>query len=288
LRKGANYRYPNLPPDLSLASYKENAILSAFVQNRKRKWITPIERSKKPVNLRFTLKNFSFVDKPVETMEQLRRIAEAECTSFIGQLDFEDEVVLDIGPYVVLAWMWRDMCPFLRNGSMGIPVKKVIEAVHLRKFLRMAKFKMAIERKDVWAFPLMERTPGHHDATLQKSVAFSIAADKLVETINEWLSKLPVPMHLSREAEARVNKIATEILDNAERHGGIGDERGNWQIAGCMAREKTSGKPYSYDCHVAIVNLGTVISSNMFDNLKEEWRRKDLDKYIGKHRRKVL
>ena len=272
-------RYPGLTIGMIRATFCENDILEALVPNRDQKWLPPAKRIKSEAPLCLALKEFSFIDNPLGTMRQLREIAEAECVSREGRLDFEDHHILDIGPYVVLGLMHRDMVPFLDGGRMELPVQKVIEAVHLRKPMRIKPFEGLRDHKDVWAFPLRERTPGQHTAIPSMAIGFSSAADGLVDTVNEWLGALPTAMKLKDKASSRLNKIATEILDNAQRHGNSANDEGNWQIAGFMARRTLPDQTESYDCHIAIVNPGIAISSNIL-NIMQEPIRSDLNEYI--------
>ena len=183
-------RYPGLSPAMILARYPENRILDAFVENRRKKWIYPTKRSSE---FECTLESLSFVDSPVDTLRQLRHVALHECTAHDGILNFGDKQIQDIGPYVVLGLMCKGMAPFVRGGKMEVPVQKVIEAVHLREFMNMRPFHGLSDQTDIWAFRLRERRAGHSSTGHAKSFAFSIVADELVDTVNEWIGALPAP-----------------------------------------------------------------------------------------------
>ena len=271
---------PTLHVGMLLAKYKKNSILENLYPDRSGKWLSPIHRKN---TVHFDLNNFSFVDAPNDTMLQLQAIASAECTARDGSLDFGDSQILDIGPYVVWGLMSQGMAPFLLGGKMDIPVQKVIEAVGLRKFMKMAKFKGLRDYTDVWAFPLKQRNPGTPTATPAKAISFSMVADQLVDAVNEWLCALPVSLELTPKACAQLNKITTEILDNAERHGGLANQTGDWYVAGFMARRHADRGKILYTCHIAIVNLGTTIAHNI-RNLAEGTMRADLENYITRHR----
>lgn len=290
LRRQGMKLFPELRvhhPTMFFAKYKDNTILERLYPDRRKRWVQPVSRKN---TVYFDLQNFSFIDAPNDTMRQLRDIAAAECTARVGTLDFGDSQILDIGPYVVWGLMSEGMAPFLPGGKMGIPVQKVIEAVGLRKFMRMEEFEGLSDHKDVWAFPLRQRNPGMPTATPAKAISFSRVADQLVDTVDEWLGALPISMKLTTEACAQLNKIATEMLENAERHGRPGDEIGDWYVAGFMARrEAGDGDSKSndwYDCHIAIVNLGITIAESIL-KLPEERMRDDLNKYIDRHRSKA-
>lgn len=264
----------------NMQEVESNTILDALVPNRSRQWLVMDSRRDK---FQHSLKGFSFVDFPEETIDQLRRIAKAECTARHGRLDFGDPLILDIGPYVVLGLMRRGMAPFLRGGAMTYQVRKVIEAVRLREFMGIRPFLGLSDIKDVWAFPLMERVGGRHSTEPSKSVKFSLAADKFVDTVNEWLGALPIPMALTAIACAHLSRIVTEILENAERHGRSGSETGDWHMAGFMARRECQYGGDTYLCHIAIVNTGVAIADN-FRDISSNKLQDDIRKYVSKHR----
>ena len=268
-------------PSLFLFKYKANAILDSFYPDRKKKWINPAKRTDKK---HFTLDQFSFVDQPNKTLLLLQDIAISECTTLTARLDFADAKILDIGPYIVWGLMSKGMSPYLIGGNMAIPVQKVIDAVNLRKFMRMAKFKGSADNKDVWAFPLKEKNPGTPTADPAHAFGFSKVADQLVDAINEWLGALPKKLCLTQKSRPDINKIVTEVLENAERHAGT--ELEQWYVAGFMARyDSTDADNHShewYDCHIAFVNLGNTISEAMRGSTTTRIYN-DLQSYLDKH-----
>lgn len=273
-------RFPGLPPAMILAKYAENDILNEFVTNREKKWVHPTKR----LDLfDYTLTDLSFVDTPEDTLRQLYDVAKIECTSRDGILNFGDAQIRDIGPYIVLGLMRKGMVPFVRGGTMEVPVQKVIEAVRLREFMKMQPFPGLSERDDVWAFKLRERNAGPSSTEPAKSYAFSLVADELVDTINEWIGALPIPLTLMPNAKQHLNKIVTEILDNAERHGQSGEIVGDWHVAGFMARRETQSQDDAYDCHIAFVNTGITIADNI-QRISDGRLRYDLSRYVEMHR----
>ena len=275
----------DLHPAMLLAKYKDNSVLDSLYPDRRKKWTNPVRR-KGTVN--FDLEIFSFVDAPNATMRQLQAIALAECTARFGRLDFIDSRILDIGPYLVWGLMCEGMAPFLLGGKMDVSVQKVVEAVGIRKFMSMKAFKGLRSYKDVWAFPLRQRNPGTPTATPAMAIGFSRVADQLVDTVDEWLGALPVSLELTMAARGQLNRIATEMLENAERHGRPRDEVGDWYVAGFMARREADDRGgvlnVWYDCHVAIVNIGSTIAESILNSTEtEEKIRNDLDAYIAQH-----
>lgn len=271
-------------PDLFYAKYKANLILDSLCPDRERKWINPSARKRTEF---FKFHRFSFVDEPNETMHMLHDIASAECDARAAKLDFGDIQIPDIAPYVVWGLMSKDMAPFLIGGKMTISVQKVIEAVNLRQFMMMNEFTGLKDNKDVWAFPLRQRNPGTPTAIPAHAIGFSKVADELVDTVDEWLSALPTPFTLTKQAKSHVNKIVTEILENAERHSRPDRKDGDWYVAGFMARRAIDGESgqqdFRHDCHIAIVNLGATIADNILNSSNREMKQ-DLDSYIRRHR----
>ena len=271
-------------PELFFSKYKDDPILNSFYPDRKRKWIKPSTRKDEEYLI---LERFSFVDEPNRTLKLLQNIAISECTVRAARLDFADAHILDIGPYMVWGLMSKGMSPFLIGGKMATPVQKVIEAVRLRQFMKMSEFRDLADNKDVWAFPLRERHPGTPTATPARAIGFSRVADQLVYTINEWLGALPTAFELTREAKPRINKIATEILENAERH--AGSENGQWYVAGFMARQNQIDDRGQcrdwHDCHISFVNLGDTISETIRNSAPKRIS-KDLQSYLDCHRSK--
>ena len=123
-------------PRLLFARYRDNPILNSLHTRRSKLWIELIDRTE---SRDFSLKNFSFVDEPNKTMEILSDIAAAECTVITARIDFADERILDIGPYIVWGLISKDMAPVMIGGSIAPSVMKVLEAVRLRRFMGMDK-----------------------------------------------------------------------------------------------------------------------------------------------------
>lgn len=249
-----------------LFRYRDNELLNTLYPERQHRWLKPTKR--RLVN-EIDLNKFSFIDEPNQTMHNLHKIVEAECEAKDGYVNFRDPRILDIGPYVVLAVMSSGMAPFLRGGVMDTGVKKVIEAVNLRTFMGIRPFAGLDKDQNVWAFRLRQRHPGPATATPPQAIGFSKVADELVDTVGDWLAALPVPLTLSDDAREELNKIVTEMLDNAERHGKNDTKLGDWYVAGFMGKRggnnDDSGERPWYDCHLAFVNLGRTIAETLLN-----------------------
>ena len=87
---------------------------------------------------------------------------------------------------------------------------------------------------------------------------------------------------LTSKAKQHLNKIVTEILDNAERHGQRGEAVGDWHVAGFTARREIPNHDDAHDCHIAFVNTGITIAENI-QRISEERLRTDLSRYVDMH-----
>lgn len=245
--------------------FRESPLLDSFFPKRERKWIKP---DKRKLTTSVSASDFSFVDHPRETLKTLAELVRFESIAKAARFNFLDRRVLDISPFILLGMLSRRMAPYIAGGKISGPAQKVFEAVELRDFLGIEPFSNQIDRLDVWPFPLQQR---HRQTSTSPeagdSIGFQKLADNLVDTVNEWLAALPTPRTLSCEAMAQISDIATETLNNAERHSkSIGT--GDWVVAGFMARriveqddEQVSSYQHEhwYDCHLAFVNRGRPI-----------------------------
>lgn len=251
--------------EMLLAEYRESPLLNSFMPKRSRRWILP---EKRKLTTSISARNFSLLDDPKSTLKTLADIVRYEGIAKSARLNFDDDRVLDVSPYLLLGLLSSRMAPFITGGKISRGTQKVIEAVELRDFLGIEPFRNGLDRIDVWPFSLQRRHPfSETSAAAGESISFQKLSDRLVDTVNEWLAALPEPRTLSGEAMGQISNIATETLNNAERHSQDGGN-GDWVVAGFMARRKVAqgeknGSKYLldhwYDCHLAFVNRGRPI-----------------------------
>ena len=247
------------------AQYQESHLLNSFLPKRARRWISPANRK---VTTSISAKNFSLLDDPKSTLKTLADIVRFEGIAKSARLNFDDERVLDVSPYLLLGLLSGRMAPFITGGKISRGTQKVLEAVGLRDFLGIEPFRNRNDRLDIWPFSLQRRHPQSDTSAVPgESISFQKLSDRLVDAVNEWLAALPEPRTLSGEAMGQISNIATETLNNAERHSQDGGN-GDWVVAGFMARRRVDedGKAYPnysldhwYDCHLAFVNRGRPI-----------------------------
>jgi hypothetical protein len=246
--------------------FRESPLLNSFQPDRSKKWVEP---SKRKLTKTISAADFSLVDNPRETINTLSEIVKFEGLSKSARLNFTDTRVLDVAPYLLLGMLSDRMAPYILGGKISASTQKVLDAVGLRDFLGIQPFKNKVTKFDVWPFPVKRRhTTTEHSQIAGESISFQKLADNLVETVNQWLATLPAPRTLSGEAMGQIANIATETLNNSERHSRA-DGAGDWIMAGFMAlrpveKEYADKSKYDhenwYDCHLAFVNRGRPIS----------------------------
>ncbi|RJG46653.1 hypothetical protein D3Y55_21950 [Mesorhizobium sp. DCY119] len=203
------------------------------------------------------------------TYQSLISMAEADCDALHYRIDFLDEYVTDIGPYLVFGIMREQMAPLSAGGTVSGPTRKVLEAVGLRAFLRMKPFQ-GVTTDDVWPLPVMQRRRGGTSSTTNLAAEPStveIRADEITKRVDSWLEQLDPPSELTEHGIGRIKSIVTETLNNAERHGRVGGD-GEWVVAGFMARRPITDDedaPLVHVCHLGFLNLGRPISETILE-----------------------
>jgi hypothetical protein len=259
---------------------RENRLMDGLYPNRLKAWLPPLQRNH-PLE-EVELKDFSFLDNPIETIGVLRRIAELESVAIEARLNFRDNVCMDIGPYLALQAMRRDMLQIYSGGAITKPIQTVLDMVGLRKPLHMA-FPLPNDQTFVWPFPFRSRRPtGSSTSTsrLLEPQTYERVADELIEAINGWLGSL-VQRELSSVGCKYVQTVVGEALDNAERHSDISSEDGDWSIAGFMTRRYVESI-WEYKCHLSFMSLGATIAESL--QLAGGKTRARMMEYVSKHR----
>lgn len=286
------YTASDLPKKIMIGKYRECQLLEALYPGREKKWLPPLRRNKRSD---IDLENFSLIDTPQETLNDLAEIAAAETTEMATRLNFNDERVRDIGAFLVLRVMHDRMLPFIFGGDMHPRVQKVIDAVGLRHGMGMGRFPES-NRDDVFAFPFLRRKPpeeGHFRNIALEASTREKAADNLVVTINKWLNKLDAPEELTNEGRGFVKNLLGEVLNNAERHADLElRNNGNWFTAGFMARRrKVEGLDKSPEntkqvCHLAFLSLGKTIAETI--STADEHVLEAMKQYVELHKSKAI
>lgn len=258
-----NRRLPRVARELLAARYKANPLLEAFFPDRPTTWRTIPRRDPEKHNLSLDIQEFSFIDDPVGTMQVISKLVELEATCVSAHVNFTFPYCRDIGPFLVLAELMPGFTPILSGGQITGAVQKVIEAVGLRRALRM-EFLSPNNSRDVWAMPVQRRRgPGmsKSDTRFLEPQSYEFVCDMFCDQINEWLLSAGTECELTDDARGRLKTVIGEILDNAERHSAPGGD-GTWTVAAFMARRVIDGVE-TYACHMAFVSLGATFEEGL-------------------------
>lgn len=270
-----------------LAKRQECEILSTFVPDRNSRWR---KMSRRKHGQAIDVQDFSFIDNPINTFETLRRIALGECEMYGFYIDFLDDFVLDIGPYLVFGIMRQNMAPVTSGGVLSAPTQKVLKAVGLHQFLKM-KLLGSGSLDDVYPLPVkyrrksgttQSRTPALEPTSVEKQ------ADDTAANVNVWLDKLSPKEELTDYGLGQIKSIVGELLNNAERHGRIGGD-GEWVTAGFMAQrtvEIEGVERLIHICHLGFYNPGRSISDSIVEAPQSILDQ--ISRYIELHRGKGL
>jgi hypothetical protein len=271
-------------PRILVAKFNKSVVAQGYYPERSAKnWRNMIQRSIITNNSEISLENFSYIDNPLGVCEALNKLARLEMVCSDIRINFNDNVCLDIGAYLVLAAMKKDMAPVISGGVISPSIRKVLEAVRLSEELGMMKRAASAETgSGLWAFPTVVRRPAGSSLSLTRYLepqSIEKVAKSLVEAINEWLSQI-VDQELTEAGRRLVQKTVGEVLDNAERHSDLKKD-GDWSIAGFLARQKLADGRTVFRCHLAFLSVGKTIAETFAR--ADVSVRADLDKYIAKH-----
>lgn len=261
------------PVSIIAGKKKENIILNSFAPERINKWITPRKRIKRTESINIT--NFSFLDNPQETLNNLVNIAKHECYDINATINFNDKDILDIAPYIIWGLMNQSMFPYFKGGIMDKKIKAILKSVGVQDFHGSTDVTipnyispLILKQKNDFGDKQLFRK-NFSCSTIEKT------KNELTNKINEWLKN--ANLYLSEHGEARLSGIINEVLNNAERHGSDSSLSGNWAVAGFMQKKEDN-----YFCHLAFVNTGKTIATTI-NNADNPKIRKDLNSYISKH-----
>ena len=284
-RKIKNVRYPygSVHEKISkselvrcMKSFRESEILDSLNKKRnKNNWIYGNKR-KKIIRDVIEISNFSFIDNPEDTLNYFAKIAEYETYVQEASINFADDFVLDIAPYLLFGIIQKDMYPFILRGKIKSGITHVIEKLALDKFMGITIDNQTVN-PNVNALPLVYK-PRRENNTQIAVTTLEVGVTRLIEKIDEWLSKLEHPMVLTDEGKVCVQIFSSEILDNAQRHSISGME-GNWYLAAFM--EYRNNK---YSCCISFVNTGDPIYKTIMKT-ENNIVKAELFNYLDKHKK---
>lgn len=212
------------------------------------------------------LENMSFAHNPKETINRLSEIVERDCDSLALRVNFHDHYCLDVGPFLVLSSMWKDLQVEMPGGDISEPMGKVLNALEIDQELEMLVPIGENGHQDVYPIPLMNRRragTSMSDTRFLDQQTYEKIAGRLTKAIDGWLT-MTASQSLSRQGRRNVLKLVTETLNNAERHGDIfeSDNDGDWAVGGFMARRDSDGADV-FHCNLAFLSTGTTIEETI-------------------------
>ena len=291
-RKAVKISRPrNLRKELLLAKYRPSPILDRLLPDRKARWRPITKRLVRASPAAESIRNFSFLTHPSETLETLKAIGRLEGQELNALLHFDDKFCLDAGSYLVLAEIWHSVRHTLAGGRMPKPIQKVLDATGVGEHNRMRLEAIGPnddkdpDKTDVWAFSLRRRRP----ARSSRSVTVHLdpqtrerTADDFCEEINRWLSVPAIDRELTEDGRGWIASIIGELLCNAERHSQAGSEDGDWSMTAYMARRIEDGNA-TFRCYIAFLSVGRSIAEGLGDAAEDI--RAAIDRYTFRHRR---
>lgn len=257
-------------PELLLFRKKDNYLRDALCPRYHQRWIAIPKRLKDRGRAHITLKDFSFIRNPRETLEQIRELVRVSAHSLNVRLDFLDEECDDVSPYLVLAALMPSLPPVFSGGYITAEVAAVIESVGLHDVLRVYRVhKRAKSKYPVLPFKMAVRNPPRkfRDKNFQlKPQSKELVADRFFDALEGWLGKYDLEL-TEVGGQSLINSI-TEALDNAERHGrpDITNSVGDWSMCGfsrLIEPGNDSDDPPRLECSFAIVNVGATIHESL-------------------------
>lgn len=271
-----------IPPAILLRRYKANGVADVLVPERKDAWI-PIRRRTREVAT-IDVRAFSFIHNPDATCEVLKQIVRCEADKLSVQVNFLDEFVYDLAPYLVLAELWSSLAPVYIGGKISKPVQKVLDAVGLRTSLQMKPFRQTPQGAAMWALPMQRRVPFGEPMSVDRMLGpqkREKVADDFCEWIDRCLGVSAINKQLTDYGKSQIASLIGELLDNAERHSSE-DGDGMWSVSGFMFKSGSKEKP-TFALSIAILSIGKSISESL--NSAGTAIKTRLDDYTSQHRK---
>lgn len=280
-----------------LLRQRRSAILDGLDPSRAGKWKNFGARKLRREPYHMSFQNFSFLDDPIGTMDQIAKLSDAECTELVVRLDFDDDYCLDAGAYLVLSEFWNQLGPVIHSGRMTGPLQKVVSATGIDKDIKI-QLGGVKNLDDVWSFPIQRRRPKFSTRDEGAQLNWQereVIADKLVEDVGEWVG---VPTgdedldldedhsgwELSDEGKQNLSSMVGEMLCNAERHSQPGSDDGDWSVMAFMARrDAPEGKKKTHKYFLAFLSVGQSIADSL--DRADPKVRDFIDRYTTGHRR---
>ena len=287
IRKEFKFRpRQRIPVDVLAFRAKPSFLVDHLQPARLRNWLMPLKRSQVGAKVDVRLSRMSFLDEPAQTLESIRGLLKAETGAREVRVHFDDERCLDVAPYLLLAMLWRELVPIFTGGRMTPEIQKLVEAVQLRKPLKMARFRHVADDHEMRAFPLHRRRAANTSRSATRYLdpqTSEEVQDAFVASIDDWLAQEEIDQQLTPAGRGQISNIIGEILDNAERHSMPHTMDGDWTIAGFMAR-RDDPPGVRFECSIAFISVGATISEGL--DTSPPSVAAEVSAYVDTHRRR--
>ena len=199
-------------------------------------------------------RNFSFIDKPQDTLRAFTSFTSACVASGIKSIyvnqqhcDFIDHCAESVLTAMALEAK-RSQITFSGHFPDDPQQREIVLATGMAGTLGVP----LPQPSGFLSFPLFRGQGGPQEARV--SSLGEVTSTKFTDYINRCLARYG--FELSREARRYLSTLVAEVIGNAEDHGG----QRNWWIAGYL-RQRTD-QEYG-DCHVTVFNIGETIASSL-------------------------
>jgi hypothetical protein len=211
-------------------------------------------------------KVFSFLDDPkmaIATLDEIREIANSRSTRNI-HISHADCEKLDLA-----ALLAADLILLRANHNRSKPnhirlsgtfskvsdeVNIMIKASGTPHHLKLAEARL---KPEIAALVHRAELQRGNSKRIERSPNRNAACQNLTDYFDKCLGSLGYT--LIKEGKNHLGKLLTEVIENAEAHGG-----GQWFTIGHWQRNQRSGTDTrSGDCHIAIINYGTTIYESL-------------------------
>ncbi len=263
-------------------SIKESYLLDTLYPKRQQKWVAYNKRSKK-IAKDINIGELSFHNNPSETMRQLLQLVKADAKIKKTKVNYRDGVCGDVGPYLVLAAMYKSLNRIFTGGKITRNLSRLFDALEVDKHLSIKLKQNEANPFEISAFKIRSgtgRSKKDSPMHLTGKQLINKTNRELIAEINKWLAGNQEELTL--EGRRVVGKLVAETLDNAERHSEkciVKPDIGDWYVSGALI--KFPNMPLRR-IHLSFLSVGNTIASSM-EKCADATREKMQD-YVNCHR----
>lgn len=251
---------------LLLYKLKNDHLRDTLCPKFKSRWKPIPKRLKERKRYKIILSDFSFCRNPKGTIKQIRDLARLAAQHIDIRIDFTDKKCDDVAPYIVLFHVIKSLPPVFTGGKINREVAVVLESVGLDRLLGVRRTIADYKTFPVLPFKMAFRAPPGYfgdDEHLLRPQYKEFIADRFCNSMEKWLEAKG--FELTEDGAEALTVSITEALDNAERHGcpQVDDGLGDWSMGGFARIIFEENEIRWIECSVAIVSIGSTISSSL-------------------------